>query len=291
MSACLDVQDFQIKGALMKRRLLLVALAVSTSAAFAADVELKGWRPSNSQCRMMPGRGIDGGTAMGMTGEVGRSQRFYTWKAAPADLKTNGVYGMSFYVNRERSGSEILCRSEFHNLLIRGIDPGWRRIRTVMRMPTDKSKVSIALSDYNCQAETCFDRPRLVELEPHYRTESGIALGRGEVIAGNHYYFMSQDNSEAGCDTRTLTYLRSASSGDKFILKANSEVMHRFNVCGRNFLEGRGMLHVSYVKDLAVEVDASSNGVEWTHLALITNAVPCDLKFPQKLFPAKDLPV
>ena len=62
----------------MRRRLLLVALAASTSAAFAADVELKGWKPSNSQCRMMPGRGIDGGTAMGMIGEVGRSQRFYT---------------------------------------------------------------------------------------------------------------------------------------------------------------------------------------------------------------------
>ena len=273
----------------MRRRLLLVALAVSTSAAFAADVELKGWKPSNSQCRMMPGRGIDGGTAMGMIGEVGRSQRFYTWKAAPADLKTNGVYGMSFYVNRARSGSEILCRSEFHNLLIRGIDPGWRQIRTVMRMPVDRSKMSIALSDYNCQAETCFDRPRLVELESRYRTESGITLGRGEVVAGNHYYFMSQDKSEGGCDTRALLHLRSASSGDKFIFKEKSEVLHRFSVDGRNLLNGRGMLHVTYVKNIAVEVDASSDGIRWTRLALVTNAVPCDLSFPSNLFPAREI--
>lgn len=273
----------------MKNTLLTVIIATFAFVTYGAVVDLKGWKSNNSKCSFMAGRGINGGTAMGMFGEVGENKRFYTWNANPVTLKTNGVYGMSFFVNRTRAGSEILCRSEYHNLLIKGIDPGWRKISTVMRMPTDGSTVSIALSDYNCQAETYFDCPKLVELEPRYRTESGITLGRGEVLAKNHYYFVSQDNCTGGCDTRVLESMRNTSSGDKFILRKNSEVIHRFNVEGRRLLNGRGMLHVSYVKDAVIEVDASADRKEWFRVALITNAVPCELAFPSRLFPSREL--
>lgn len=273
----------------MKLCPLSVAVAAFASVTLGAEVELTGWKSTNPKCKLLPGRGITGGTAMGMQGEVGRSQRFYTWKADPVTLKTNGVYGMSFHVNRARSGSEVLCRTAYHNLMVSDVDPGWREIRTVMRMPVDDSTISIALSDYNCQAETLFDRSRLVELEPRYRTESGITLGRGEVLTGNHYYFMSQHKCVGGGDTRALVGLKGSSSGDKFVLKANSEVLHRFDICGRRFLNGRGMLHVSYLQNAAVDVDASADGLTWTRLAVVTNAEPCDLAFPASLFPARSL--
>lgn len=273
----------------MKRSVTVAAIAAIGLSAVGAEVELKGWETENPACVLMPGRGVDGGTAMGMTGEVGRSRRYYTWRSDPVTLRPNGVYGMSFHVNRARSGSEVLCRTKYHNLLVSDVDPGWRVIRTVMRMPVDDSTISVALSDYNCQAVTLFDRPRLVELEPRYRSCSGVTLGRGEVLTGNHYYFMSQDRSVGGGDTRVLAGLRGASSGDKFVLRKNSEVLHRFNVAGRRFLNGRGMLHVSYVQDAAVEVDVSADGSSWMRLAVVTNAVPCDLAFPGSLFPAREL--
>ena len=267
----------------------LLVCALLLAAASGAEVRLEGWTPSNDRCALVPGKGVDGGTAMGITGEAGKNDRYFSWSSAPVEFRPDGVYGMSFMVNRERSGSEILCRTGFNNLLRAAVNTGWVEIRTVMRAPSAGATDRIALSDFNCQARTCFDRPRLVELEPRYRTAEGITLGRGEVVAGNRYYFTSQRACTAGGDTRALVKVVRASSGDKFILTAGSEIVHRFAVDGRRFLGGRGMLTAVYGKDAEVEVDASADGASWTRLAVITNGTPYALAFPAALFPAKEV--
>ena len=267
----------------------LVCLLAAGAAVFAAsaDVKLTGWKSSNPMCTLAPGKGKDGGTAMGAVGKVGKSDTYYSWSSAPVAFKPNGVYGVSFWVNRERSGSEILCRTAFSNLLRSHVNTGWQELRTILRAPVDGATEPLTLSDYNCQAHTYFDRPRLVELEPRYRTQDGVTLGRGELLTGNRYAFTSQGACVAGGDTRPLLSVRKASSGDKFAFSPGSEVVHRFAVAGRRFLNGRGLLAPRYAKNAAIEVDASADGATWTRLATITNATPCPLAFPSKLFPAE----
>ena len=269
------------------RNLITAVMAFSGTLAF-ADIPLTGWKPTAGGA-WAEGKGKNGGSAMGLTGIEGKNDKYFSWSSDPVVFKPNGVYGMSFWVNRERSGSEVLCRTSFHDLLRAHVNTGWVELRTLMRAPTSGAKEPIVLSDYNCQARTYFDAPRLVELEPRYRTESGVTLGRGEVMAGNRYYFTSQRACFAGSDTRTLVKFEKASGGGKFALRRDSEVVHRFSVAGRRFLNGRGMLATVYGKDAEIEVDASADGKTWTRLVVITNATPYALSFPPALFPAKEI--
>ena len=250
------------------------------------EIELKGWKSTTPGSSLMPGCGIKGGSALGVQGELGRNRRHYTWKSDPVHFESNAVYGFEFFVNREVSGSEIHCNTIFHNLTLNSDLYGWKKIRTIMRAPITGMTSHVSLSDYNCQGKTLFDSMRLVRLEPGYRTESGITLGRGEVISGNRYYFVPQRKSPGAADTRVFAGYKSASTGSKFMLWRGGEAVYRFNVAGRSFLNARCMLHLSDVLDTTLHVDVSNDGKSWTNLIVATNAVPTELTLPGSIFPA-----
>ena len=273
----------------MTGKTMISLLAVGAGTVVFADIPLTGWKPLAAGGAWAEGRGKNGGLAMGLTGIEGKNKKYFSWSSDPVTFKPDGIYGMSFWVNRERSGSEVLCRTSFHDLLRAHVNTGWVELRTLMRVPTSGAKEPIVLSDYNCQARTYFDAPRLVELEPRYRTETGVTLGRGELLTGNRYSFTSQRNCIAGSDSRVLVGMTKAAGGDKFVLSEGSEVLHRFSVAGRRFLDGRGMLTAVYGKNAEVEVDASADGGAWVRLVVMTNGTPYDLKFPMSLFPAKEI--
>ena len=253
---------------------------------FGSEIELKGWKSTTSGGSLMPGCGVNGGTALGVQGELGRNSRYHTWKSDPVNFESNAAYGMEFFINREMSGSEIHCSTVFHNLVLNGDLYGWKKIRTIMRSPIGGMTSGVSLSDYNCQGKTLFDSMRLVHLEPRYRTENGITLGRGEVICGNHYYFVPQRKSAGAVDTRVFSGYKSASTGSKFMLWRGGEAIYRFNVAGRRFLNAHCMLHLSDIIDTTLHVDVSNDGRNWTNLIIATNAVPTEVTLPGSIFPA-----
>ncbi len=274
----------------MNRKLMtLLSLVVVAEFTGAGELPLTGWHGSNEACNWAPGKGVDGGKAMGIVGKVGKSDRYYSWSTDALEFKPNRVYGLSFQVNRERSGSEILVRNDFYNLLRNDVVPGWVTLRAVMRAPKNGATCPIALSDYNAQAHTYFDRVRLVELTPEYRTEGGVTLGRGEVLAGRHYYFTTQRHCEAGADSRPLKSIVGTAAGDKYQFVPGSEVNYCFQVANRRFLNARGMLTSVHGTDCAVEVEASADATSWTRLAVVTNGNPYALEFPAAFFPAEQV--
>ena len=263
-----------------------LAMAAFVVVGSGSQIELKGWKSTTPGGSLMPGCGINGGTALGVQGELGRNARHHAWKSAPVHFESNAVYGFEFFLNREVSGSEIHCNTIFHNLVLNGDMYGWTKIRTVMRAPVTGMTSHVSLSDYNCQGRTLFDSMRLVRLEPRHRTENGITLGRGEVICGNHYYFVPQRKSAGAADTRVFSGYSSASTGNKFMLWRGGEATYRFNVAGRRFLNARCILHLSDIIDTTLHVDVSNDGRSWTNLIIATNAVPTELALPESIFPA-----
>ncbi|MBR6586568.1 MAG: DUF4091 domain-containing protein [Kiritimatiellae bacterium] len=271
-------------------KLMIVFLTVVLSiVGSGSEIELKGWESTTPGASLMPGCGINGGTALGVQGELGKNSRYYTWKSDPVNFESNAVYGFEFFLNREVSGSEVHCNTVFHNLVLNSDLHGWKKIRTIMRAPFGGMTSHVSLSDYNCQGRTLFDSMRLVRLEPRYRTESGITLGRGEVICGNHYYFVPQRKCAAAADTRVFSGYKSASTGSTFVFWRGGEAIYRFNVAGRRFLNAHCMLHLSDIIDTALHVDASTDGRNWMNLVVATNAVPTEFVFPKSLFPANEV--
>ena len=237
----------------------------------------------------MPGCGINGGTALGVQGELGRNRRYHTWKSDPVNFESNAAYGMEFFINREMSGSEVHCNTVFHNLVLNSDLHGWKKICTIMRSPMGGMTSAVSLSDYNCQGRTLFDSMRLVRLERRHHTENGITLGRGEAICGNHYYFVPQRKCAAAADTRVFQGYKSASTGGKFVFWRGGEAIYRFDVAGRKFLNARCVLHLSDIIDTTLHVDVSTDGKDWMNLVAVTNAVPTEFVFPKNLFPANEV--
>ena len=95
-----------------------LAMAAFVVVGSGSQIELKGWKSTTPGGSLMPGCGINGGTALGVQGELGRNARHHAWKSAPVHFESNAVYGFEFFLNREVSGSEIHCNTIFHNLVL-----------------------------------------------------------------------------------------------------------------------------------------------------------------------------
>ena len=72
------------------------------------------WEPSKPDvCRLMPGKGRNGAAAMAICGKPG-ARIGGSWRVRNYEYRPDTFYGMSYWVNRERTGSELVFENAFH---------------------------------------------------------------------------------------------------------------------------------------------------------------------------------
>ena len=90
-----------------------MAVAIFVLMASYANAEMQ-WEPSKPDvCRLMPGKGRNGGTAMAICGKAG-TRTHGSWRLKKFEYRPDTFYGMSYWVNRERTGSELIFENGFH---------------------------------------------------------------------------------------------------------------------------------------------------------------------------------
>ena len=270
--------------------MLLAALCAATG--FAKDWWTE-WTPENQKlCRLVPGRGKDGGTALGVYAQADGKGAGY-W-SRPFIYKPNTCYGAEFWVDRYRTGSEVIVENGYQ-WVIHGSDlsTGWTEMKTVFKTPVSDQMLTNAykLCDYHPQAETFFDQPRMVELIPEWRKADGLELGDGEFVSGNLYSFVTHLKAPACAVTRPYVGIsKGARSGFKFDIPSGGEILYRFNLPDRRFRDGEATICCAYRSAGRIVVEAMRDGsAEWTALASITDATPYQISFPAALFPCAEL--
>ncbi len=277
----------------IKDLVFVAALAVCT-AAYAEVCGGMQWTPSNPKiCRLMPGRGIDGDTALAICGTPG-AKTSGCWQVNPFVYRPDTCYGISVWANRQRTGSEIVFENSSHwKMFSAHVTSGWTELKTVFKTaPSPTNLVSFfKLWEYRSQGETLFCKPRIVELVPEWRKAEGLELGHGEFVCGNLYSFVTHLKAPACAVSRPFVGVRNgARSGHKLDMPSGAEMLYRFSLPERRFKDAEATIAGAYRKGGRVVVEASvDGGGGWTFLTSITDATPYRISFPAKMFPCPEL--
>ena len=240
--------------------LVMSAATVFCMTAYAVS-DLK-WEPSKPDvCRLMPGKGRNGAAAMAICGKPG-ARIGGSWRVRNYEYRPDTFYGMSYWVNRERTGSELVFENAFH-WAIKGshVTSGWNELKTVFKTPLSPTGMvgKIELREWKSQGVTLFDSPRMVELVPEWRKGQGLELGHGEVVCGNRYSFTTQLRAPACAASRPFVHARNgARSGFKLDIPSGGEVLYRFLLPNRRFKDAEGTIASVYRNGGRVVVEASA---------------------------------
>ena len=277
-----------IRSGVMNMAVAIFVLMVSY-----ANAEMQ-WEPSKPDvCRLMPGKGRNGGTAMAICGKAG-TRTHGSWRLKKFEYRPDTFYGMSYWVNRERTGSELIFENGFHWVMHSAhVSSGWQELKTVFKTPPSATNMpgKVELREWISQGLTLMDSPRLVELVPEWRKENGLEMGQGEFVCGNRYSFTTCLKAPSCAASRPFVWARNgARSGYKLDLPSGGEILYRFALSGRKFKDAEGTIASVYRKGGQVVVEASADGgSDWSRLACITDATPYSISFPAEIFPCAEV--
>ena len=277
----------------IKTDVINIVVAIFAIIVSYAKAEMK-WEPSKPEiCRLMPGKGREGGTAMAICGKAG-TRTHGSWRLKKYEYRPDAFYGMSYWVNRERTGSELIFENNFHWVLHSAhISSGWQELKTVFKTPPATTNLlgKLELREFLSQGLTLIDSPRLVELIPEWRKENGLELGQGEFVCGNRYSFSTQLKAPSCAASRPFVWARNgARTGYKLDVPSEGEILYRFSLPERKFKDAEGTITSVYRKGGRCVVEASANGgSDWVKLACITAATPYAISFPAKMFPCAEM--
>ena len=281
---------------MMTTRLFALALLVSFAAS--ADVELPNarferghdGRPDGWRLTRVDGGSWhrSGGHGRGSTVRVaGKGDTPSQWRSDPVKLAAGRCYVFSFWTRGNGSGC-ITSGIEDVNVDWSCSGEKWTRHLSVLRTPDHPGDYEPAfhLGQWMLDGEAFFDDLRLVPVKPVYVKAADIELGHGEQVDGNRYTFVSQYGSVSRNHSRPLLEGTASFNSDHWDVWRERFITYRFALPGRTWRGGRlGVTCGHYTKGSA-DIEASSNGNEWTRLATVTNMTTEEVGIPASLFPA-----
>ncbi len=274
---------------------LFVAILLAGMFSHAGATDPSRWTTTNSEmCRMLPGRGKDGGMAMAVCGKAGGKASAY-WRKRLHEYRPDTCYGIFFWLNRQRTGSKVCIENAYHWVQYSShITSGWTEMKTVFKTPPSPTNLvsHLSLGEFQSQGETLFDRLRIVELIPEWRRSDGLELGHGEFVCGNLYSFVTHLKASSCAVTRPFVGVRNgARSGFiKMDIPAGGEVLYRFSLPERRFKNAEATVAGAYRNGGRLKVEGSADGgASWSGLACLTDATPYKVSFPAKMFPCDEM--
>ena len=135
-----------------------------------------------------------------------------------------------------------------------------------------------------------FDDISLRQVTPLYRNhQGGLALGEGEMIAGNSYRFRAPQRSVSSNHSRPLVRHQCDFNTYRWVFKSGSEVVYRHRVSGRSQITAAVTVEVSYHVGGELVVEMSTDGSAWWTAGIVGGVNVATLDVPQSLLPAESV--
>ena len=259
---------------------------------WAAKGKPAGWRTSSASGGLLaPGEGLNGSAAIGVEDDGTNNCK---WLSPPVMLEPNRVYGFAAQVKTFGHGA-LTIGTPTVNVTGQGCkkEGVWEERRAIV-FSSDFPKAypeTFRLGEYHARGKFLFDEARVVPLKVDYAQREGLALGHGERMAGNRYFFDSQWVNDARIHARPLHALKNMMfNTDRCDAGGGAYIVYRHELPGRTFRVAAVKFSAATVKHGAI-IEASTDGTRWTKIAAPTNfpAEGLKLDVPAPLLPAKRL--
>lgn len=251
-----------------------------------------GWRTSSQQGWLLaPGEGVGGSAAIGVE-DAGTNN--CKWLSPPVMLEPSRVYGFSAQVKTFGHGAMTIGTPSLNVTAPAGSKEGVWKERRVIVFSSDSPKAypeTFRLGEYHAHGKFLFDAARVAPLKVDYAQRDGIALGHGERLAGNSYFFNSQWVNDACIHARPLHALKGMMfNTDRCDAGGGAYIVYRHELSGRTFRSAAVKFSAATVRNGAL-IEASADGMRWIKIAAPTN-FPADglrLDIPASFLPATQL--
>jgi len=228
-------------------------------------------------------------TPFSVIGDGGESNRKFS---QPVELAPGSTYLFSFTARRASGSGCVVTGPGCANVDWYFQDPVSAVRQFVFRTPTGKARQErFHLGGWRMKGEMVFEAASVRPVRAEWKTQRGVTLGHGESLDGNSYSFTSQMNSAGRNDSRALLSHTAGYNTQRWCVSGGHHVAYRHAIAGRRFLSGKAMVSCGYFVRGGVAIEASRDGVAWTHLGSLTNMGMATLDLPTSLFPAESVQV
>lgn len=222
----------------------------------------------------------------------GEGTNEWVWTGRPFEVESGGLYGLSFDVVREMSGT-LMSGVTGYNVDWQWPERGAGTNRFVVVMPkgTSPMKRPFRFGHYYGKGEARVGNPSLVALRAEHAECNGVVLGAGEYVRDDTYQFASAYTSFGRVAARTLESYEGqvVFNTSRWHFGGTGSVTYRHELAGLTWKDASVEVRSCYRTAGEVRVLASADGGPWTALLTVTNVSSFKADVPRTLFPAKTL--
>jgi hypothetical protein len=249
-----------------------------------------GWQLIGDRGAWLQGESASGHRSVAVTGD-GEASSY--WRSEALSLEPRTTYRLSFVARRlSGEGGTPISGPVFCNRDLESIGESWQTYTSVFFTPdslgADFSR--LRFGQWRLAGTVAFDDISLRQVTPLYRNhQGGLALGEGEMIAGNSYRFRAPQRSISRNHSRPLVRHQCDFNTYRWVFKSGSEVVYRHRVSGRRQITAAVTVEVSYHVGGELLVEISTDGSAWWTAGIVGGVDVATFDLPQSLLPAESV--
>jgi len=285
----------------MKHPLACLAILAAAPMAFAQTIPLPnpsfeegdnapaGWTLSGGKGEWLADGAPDGNRAVAVTG-TGKDSNF--WRSGTLPMKPGTVYGLRFKARCDGvGGGTPVTGPSFCNRDLGKIPAEWADYESVFVTPPNLTPDQswIRFGQWQVNGTVAFDQIELVEATPVHRWRGLLALGEGERLSGQEYFFDAPLGSACGNHSRAWSGHTCGFNSNRWTFAAGQGTAYRHQVHERHQTAAEVTVSVTWYQAGELVVDASEDGESWHTLGTIGKKGSATFPLPARMLPAKEV--
>lgn len=289
----------------MKGLARVFALAVSISAGFAAGQVVEtvnasfeeeaangmpaGWTLSGGSGGTLAGEAADGGRSLWVQGTGERETQTF-WRSADISLASGQTYMLRFLARRDGEGSHpgsAVMGTDAFNVDRYDLTDRWQPVELVFAAPHRDGASFLRFGQWESDRRFQFDAVRLCRAMPAHARFGAVALGAGERITGNDYFFappMAEENTNVFRPTREFT---ASFNTNRVVFPDGARLVFEHRIAEHPVKTARVFVWTKHYGEAAFRVEASRDGAVWTELGEPGEGEKTGVEIPEALLPAE----
>lgn len=291
----------------MKGLACILALAVSIPTGFAAAQVVEtvnpsfeegaanglpaGWTLSGGSGGTLAGEAADGGHSLWIQGTGERETQTF-WRSADISLAPGQTYMLRFLTRRDGEGSHpgsAVMGTDAFNVDRYDLTDRWQPVELVFAAPHRNGDSFLRFGQWESDRRFQFDAVRLCRAMPAHARFGAVALGAGERITGNDYFFappMAEENTNVFRPTREFT---TSFNTNRVVFPDGTHLVFEHRVAEHPVKSARVFVWTKHYGEAAFRVEASRDGAAWTEIGQPGEGEKTGVTIPDTLLPAEAL--
>ena len=232
--------------------------------------------------------GVDGQRAIAVKGDGNELSRNF-WLSDEIAFKPDTTYRLRFQARHvEGMGGSLFTGALFNNRDLPEMTAEWQRFTTYFQTPPDMPSEAARLrfGQWNIKGMAAFDAVELAQTVPVYSRRDTITLGAGERIEGDRYAFTAPFADESGNHARPLAGFDCYFNKPRWVFALGNWVAYRHHIETVKQTSGSVEIYIGYYSGGELEVEAGTDGENWTSIGALNGRGSSTVSLPDTLFPA-----